>query len=399
MHGVSEPAIPADDARARFFAKLRASLADNTFRKLVLARPHGRTGPQRIDVRRVALRGEVQLSFVHHHRTNDVTKNHDEAIGIAEIDRIAGRSFRNVHLFTRDEEWQLRCGKRGQSHLAVSPLLQSVEVDEAHDRQKSRWLDAGAPFLRELGVTGPGGRVVPAMARKWKQIDKFVEVFAGAIAGSRLAAAGTVRVADLGAGSGYLTFAVHDWLTRQGQRPEVVGVERRADLVQAGNDAVARLGLAGIAFARGDVEHHRLDAVDVLIALHACDTATDHALHAGMRAGAAVILAAPCCHREVRQQLRPSPQLEPVLRHGVHLGEFAEMLTDSVRAMVLEAHGYSTQVFEFVSLEHTAKNTMILATRRAEPVDPAPQLAAARELLQGNGVHEQCLVGLCAAGV
>ena len=149
------------------------------------------------------------------------------------------------------------------------------------------------------------------------------------------------------------------------------------------------------------MREHPLGALDVMIALHACDTATDHAIHRGVRAGAAIVMTSPCCHKELRPQLRAPAPLGPLLRHGIHLGQQAEMLTDGLRALLLEAEGYDTQVFEFVSLEHTSKNKMILAVRRAAAATPAQHAAeAARRdaaraqaasLMDFYGVREQAL--------
>ena len=279
----------------------------------------------------------------------------------------------------------------------------------AHDRAKQRHVDLAAPFLVALGVTDASHRLIPAMARKWKQIDKFVEIFEHALAVSLLAGAARVRVADYGAGKGYLTFAVHDHLSRRaGVAPEVTGVEWRQDMVEHGNAAAARLGLDGLAFVQGDVRTHAPGALDVMIALHACDTATDHAIHRGVRAGASIIMTAPCCHKELRPQLLVPTPLRPLLRHGIHLGQQAEMLTDGLRALLLEAEGYDTQVFEFVSLEHTSKNKMILAVKRGERAAAGAQADAERRervreqvagLMGFYGVREQALEGLlCGDG-
>ena len=256
-------------------------------------------------------------------------------------------------------------GVEADPHGAAGVVQPTPATAPAHDRAKHRHVDLAAPFLVALGVTDASHRLIPAMARKWKQIDKFVEIFEHALAASPLDSATTVRVADYGAGKGYLTFAVHDHLRRRaGVVPAVTGVEWRQDMVELGNAAAARLGLDGLAFVQGDVRTHAPGALDVMIALHACDTATDHAIHRGVRAGASIIMTAPCCHKELRPQLLVPTPLRPLLRHGIHLGQQAEMLTDGLRALLLEAEGYETQVFEFVSLEHTSKNKMILAVKR-----------------------------------
>ena len=249
--------------------------------------------------------------------------------------------------------------------------------------------------------------LVPAMARKWKQINKFVEVMAHALDSAGLGAQAPLNVVDFGAGKGYLTFALHDWLRRQAQGApralDVVGVELRPELVRLCNEAAARCGLAGLRFEAGDVSSFVPARLDVMIALHACDTATDHAIHTGIRAGAAIVMCSPCCHKQVRPQMQTPDLLKPMLQHGIHLGQEAEMVTDGLRALLLEAHGYDAQVFEFVALEHTSKNKMILAVRRRERAD-APQalrrraqaLAQIAEIKRFYGIREQCLETLLA---
>jgi len=157
------------------------------------------------------------------------------------------------------------------------------------------------------------------------------------------------------------------------------------------------LALEGLTFEQGDVRTVVPEAIDIMIALHACDTATDHAIHTGLRAGAAIIMCSPCCHKELRPQLLSPHPLRPILKHGVHLGQQAEMLTDGLRAMLLEACGYDTQVFEFVALEHTNKNKMILAVKRAQPTADAEALWQQIADLKGfYGIQAQCLETLLA---
>jgi SAM-dependent methyltransferase len=261
-----------------------------------------------------------------------------------------------------------------------------------HNRDKQRLLTLDRPFLAELGVVDAQQRLVPAMARKWKQINRFLEVIDAAVAASPLAARQRIEVLDFGSGKGYLSFALHDHLRHAlGRDAQVTGVEIRPDLVALCNGIVERLGLQGLQFELGDVGSYAPRAVDVMIALHACDTATDLAIHMGIRGGAAIICCAPCCHKQLRPQLLQPHPLQPILQHGVHLGQQAEMLTDSLRALLLDACGYDTQVFEFVSLEHTAKNKMILAVKRAQSAAKQPLLQQVRDIKLFYGVRDQCL--------
>jgi len=222
-------------------------------------------------------------------------------------------------------------------------------------------------------------------------------VFAHALEASPLAGARRLRIADFGSGKGYLTFAIHDWLTQQrGMQAEVTGVELRPDMVRLCGEAAHRLGLAGLHFEQGDVRHWQPQDLNVMIALHACDTATDFAIDLGLRGGADIILCSPCCHKQLRPQLLQPHPLRPILRHGVHLGQEAEMLTDGLRALLLEACGYETRVFEFVSLEHTNKNKMILAVRRAHPPPAEAVLQQIAEVKDFYGIREQALEQLLA---
>nr|MBA3479130.1 SAM-dependent methyltransferase [Lautropia sp.] len=226
---------------------------------------------------------------------------------------------------------------------------------------------------------------------------------------------GLLRLVDFGAGKGYLTFALHDYLQAM---PDVTvqttGIELRGELVKSCNDTVAALDIEGLAFRQGDIGSYRGGtggsngdggsggtsgeaSFDVMIALHACDTATDDAIHQGIRAGAAIIMCAPCCHKQLRPQLLSPHPLRPILQHGIHLGQEAEMLTDGLRALLLDASGYDTQVFEFISLEHTSKNKMILAVKRSVPREAGPVLAQIGEIKAFYGIREQRLESLLLA--
>ena len=376
----------------------------------MLARPTSGEGSdlRRVAVRPVLLRGERCLQFVHTHATRDVTKNLDVDDGVVAIDALIGVAFAHAHLQTTREAIELRVSRKGRVGMSRHTLTPAVtgeiadaataEATAAHDRAKRRFVDIGRPWLVDLGVTDAEGRLVPSMARKWKQINKFVEVFDHALAASALAARETpVRVVDFGSGKGYLTFALHDHLRGTLERTaEVTGVELRTDLVELGNRAAARTGAAGLRFLAGDVRSHEPGPIDVMIALQACDTATDHALHLGLRAGAEIILCSPCCHKQLRPQMRSPALLQPMLQHGIHLGQQAEMVTDSLRALLLEAEGYATQVFEFVALEHTSKNKMILAVKRPQRADRAAIQGQIREIKAFYGVREHCLETLLA---
>jgi hypothetical protein len=246
--------------------------------------------------------------------------------------------------------------------------------------------------LQELGITDANGHIIPTMSRKWKQINKFIEVLSSAIESTGLAQREEVHIADFGSGKAYLTFAVHDYLSAQlGVNTQVTGVELRQGLVDLCNQTASKLCLTGIQFEQGDVKHFVAKNVNVMIALHACDTATDYAIHMGIHTGAEIIMCSPCCHKQIRPQLKGPAVLAPVLLHGIHLGQEAEMVTDSLRALLLEANGYDTKVFEFISMEHTSKNKMILAQKRKIPRDNSLILQQIDAIKTFYGIQEHCL--------
>jgi SAM-dependent methyltransferase len=250
----------------------------------------------------------------------------------------------------------------------------------------------------DLGVTDEQQQLIPAMSRKWKQINKFIEIFQRAVTEAKLNLGQPLNVVDFGSGKGYLTFALHDYLRQNlANQAVVTGVELRDNLVQLCNTAIKKRAIEGLQFYQGDVRSYQPDVLDVMIALHACDIATDYAIHTGIRLGASVIMCAPCCHKQIRPQLLSPMVLRPLLQHGVHLGQEAEMLTDGLRALLLEACGYDTQVFEFVALEHTSKNKMILAVKRQSAVNNGELLTQIQALKAFYGIKEQCLESLLKA--
>ncbi|MFZ4552381.1 MAG: class I SAM-dependent methyltransferase [Aquabacterium sp.] len=402
---------------ARFADLLRQAHDQGRLSKLLLVAYQGGVADldaagqvlQRVMVRPVILRDAPHLSFLLRYPTKDITKNLPVAEGLAQIGAwLADGAFRNAHLHTPTDEVQLAFSKKGKASVRVGKPsnVEAPGAEEAtataHNRDKHRFLDASRPFLHELGVTDAKGQVLPTMSRKWKQINKFIEVFAAALARSPLSQPPhdqePIHVVDFGSGKGYLTFAIHDWLRHTQHRDaRVTGVELRQDLVQLCQKVIDTLHLEGMDYEQGDVRHYHPAALNVMIALHACDVATDYAIHLGIRAGAEIIMCSPCCHKQIRPQLLSPHPLRPILQHGIHLGQEAEMLTDGLRALLLDAAGYDTQVFEFISLEHTNKNKMILAVKRAQPTPSEEVVRQIQDIKAFYGIQEQCLEQLLKA--
>jgi protein-L-isoaspartate O-methyltransferase len=385
-----------------FHQHLRASLAGQRLTSLVLSKYRGADSTlQRITIRPLLLKNEMVLSFLYRHQTKDITSNYAIAEALKTIRELLGTDFKSAYLTTTDVvAVQVEFSKKGKLTISSHKSAKVVAAQLPHDREKKRFVDMQRPFLVQLGVTDREHKVIPAMSRKWKQINKFIEVFSQALETSPLAQQKTLRVVDFGSGKGYLTFALHDYLTHGLHlKPQVTGVELRQELVTHCNGTAASLDHDGLDFVCGDVKTHAPAQADVMVALHACDTATDYAIHYGIKAAASIIMCSPCCHKQIRPQLHSPAMLQPMLQYGVHLGQQAEMVTDSLRALFLEAHGYTTKVFEFVSLEHTDKNKMILAVKKSH-YNGQPDTAVMAQISAIKtfyGIQEHCLETLLAA--
>ena len=390
------------DDREKFFAALDDSLDSGTFVKLTLAKYRGsEEGLKNVYVKLAKLKVGRRLAFLYRYRTRDVVKNYTWENGFKIARKMLSGEFASGHLFTLKEDLRVEVSRKGEARLTSHAPSHTTHLPRGHERRKQRAVDvAGSVYLRELGVTNERGEVRPAMGDKLRQINKFVDTVAGLYNSSPLKGRETLSVVDVASGKGYLTFALYDYLNNvRGVRASVTGVELREDLVELCNEVALRAGFKRLEFKTGYIYDFELPPTDVLIALHACDTATDDAIHKGVESGAALIVTAPCCHKEVRPQIVVPEQLRGVLRHGHLLEREAESVTDSLRALLLESAGYRVKVFEFVSTEHTRKNTMIAAVRREDASDKEAALAEFRALKEFYGIREQRLESLlCAVG-
>ncbi len=384
----------------QFLTTIHAAYDAKSLQRLVLSKYQGDDASlERISIRPVQIKDDYLLSFLHEYKTNHITKNLTISESIAFIHSTLGDDFKNAHLITDEWEIQLSFSKKGKvlinkNRNKTTNAQNGANATDAllHNHERRRFVEQDRPYLRELGITDPQGNVIPSMSRKWKQINKFIEVLSAAIKNTGLTQKDKIHIADFGSGKAYLTFAVHDYLNAQlGARTQVTGVELRQNLVDLCNQTAGKLCLSGIHFEQGDVKHFAAQNINVMIALHACDTATDYAIHMGISAGAEIIMCSPCCHKQIRPQLKSPSLLAPVLQHGIHLGQEAEMITDGLRALLLEAYGYDTQVFEFISLEHTSKNKMILAQKRNSPKDRAEIFQQISAIKNFYGIKEHCL--------
>ena len=375
----------------QFLQAFQQALESQSFDRMILSQYQGELEQlEKMTFRVVMLQGQPVLSCLYRHKTQDVTKNYSLDIALETVTALLAQC-KQANLLTIEQEWQLKKNKKKamltqSKHKTVTKAVEQ----QGHDRVKQRFVDQDSYFLQPLGITDAKAQIIPSMARKWKQINKFVEIFSGAL--SHIQLPEQLRVVDFGSGKGYLTFALYDYLLKQDLNPFVTGVELNSKMVEFCQEVANKSEFQQLDFFQGDVRTYQPERLDVMIALHACDVATDFAIHTGIRLNAEMIMCAPCCHKELRPQLKAPLVLQPMLQFGIHAGQQAEMLTDTIRALLLKAYGYETKVFEFVALEHTSKNKMILATKRKDYQAPdVAVLAQIQALKEMYGIQKHSL--------
>lgn len=378
-----------------FLDALQKSLQEGTFVKLTLSKCAPKTAELRnIYGRLVLLQGERHLSFTYRYITRDETHNFPIEEGLALLNTWLGQSFLIATLRSTTQDLVLQYNKKRRPRLQrQKPSIRQAPA-LTHNQAKHYLIEEDASFLERLGIA-KDGNVLKAHQDKFRQINKYVEIMAGLLP----ITPHPLQLVDMGSGKGYLTFALYHHLQQQRQTAHFVGIELRQHLVDFCNQQAQHLNWSNLHFRAQDIQTYDNNAIDVLIALHACDIATDLAIAKGIQAQAAVIVVAPCCHRQVRRSMTPpSPALRALLKHGIQQERQAELLTDSIRALLLEAAGYQTKVFEFVQSEHTAKNTLITAVRLTPPnTDHQAHCMAQVEALKTQfGIQEHYLQTLLA---
>jgi SAM-dependent methyltransferase len=336
---------------------LNAVFSDEPLLRAVLSRPRSPELPRKVTVDPLELRGEDAFQFAAQHEDRVTHENLPpeaarERLGLLLADYGQGL------LQTVAADWHVL----GETVLRRPPTRTASRRE--HDRSKRYLLEEGRPipFLVELGVMTPAGMVRKSRYDKFRQVNRFLELVDDVV--PALPSNGRLRIVDFGCGKSYLTFAIHYLLTElRGREVEIVGLDLKDDVIAACSSLAARSGAEGLRFQHGEIgSFDAREKVDLVVSLHACDTATDDALAQAVRWQADVILAVPCCQKEAYRQIR-SVVLDPILKHGLSKERFAALVTDTLRAQLLELQGYRTQLVEFVPLEHTAKNVLIRAVR------------------------------------
>ena len=348
-----------------FLQKISESFKGHQLIKITLGNKREKAADlKNIFIKPVIIKNIQKLSFTYRNQTNDTFKNYDLKESLILIEKMLQTDFFNADLFTAANDFHLSTDKNETVKIITRPASLSVKNNDLlHDKQKKRIVNATtAIYLKELGITTAEGVVKKDMQDKFKQINRYIEIIEGIIKDINFGK--KITVADMGSGKGYLTFALYDYLTSNlNLDATIAGIELREDLVNKCNQIAGNANYGNLTFKKGTINDAELDLIDMLIALHACDTATDDAIYKGIKANAKVIICAPCCHKQIRRQMLPQNELKSITKHGILLERQAEIVTDTIRSLILEAHGYKTKVFEFIATEHTPKNVLIVGIK------------------------------------
>ncbi|WP_231625482.1 SAM-dependent methyltransferase [Pedobacter sp. R20-19] len=371
---------------AQFLSALEVSLNVKNFAKISLGNYKGKEEAlKQILVRKVVIRREEKLAFTFRYKTRDIVKNFNSAEAINLIAEYLQNGFKIATLFTTAKDLIFEELNNGKTVIReINASIKEVPAD-VHDQTKERLIKPELKlYLNELKITDADGKVYKNAQDKFRQINHYIEILSALI---KELPDGTIKkVADMGSGKGYLTFALYDYLhSILKSESEVIGIEYRQDMVNLCNEVAKKSSFDGLSFVQGTIEDYDATDVNLLIALHACDTATDDAIYKGIKANADLIVVAPCCHKQIRREIEKNKvknDISFLTKHGIFLERQAEMVTDGIRALILEYFGYKTKVFEFISDVHTPKNVLVVGVKKAESLKLKAESERKAEVLQ-----------------
>jgi len=347
---------------------VRQSVIAANFVKLTLSKPIRKSDElPNVYIRLIKIKEADLFQFTYHYTTNDKVKNYTLKEAIAELEVLLQENFRAATLFTLANDLLVFISKKKKVTYKENIASFKNKLPETHDKPKERLAEAGS-YLHHLGITDTNGKVIHKMADKYRQINKYLEIIEGLLKSTKLPK--QINIVDMGSGKGYLTFALYDYLVNTKKfNATVTGIELRKELVDYCNDIAKKSDFKNLSFVAQSIQEYDNNKIDILIALHACDTATDDAIYKGLVSKAELIICAPCCHKQIRQQVKGKEQESPLLKYGIFKERQFEMVTDTIRALILEKNNYNTKVFEFISNEHTRKNVMLVGTKSSKKND------------------------------
>jgi hypothetical protein len=386
----------------RTLARLRATILDDEtlVRAVASGRRRGTQPPwRRVELRYVDLKSGRHLQVTAYDDSQAQTGNH--AVGDparAALDDLLDQPFGNWHVETTTETHQLRVTKKGEAVVHSRARAEEAEVDRDHDRDKGRLLAEDDPVFRALGLSDHEGRMKPSRQGKYRQVEEFLRILDASIGDAlekghlrRPTPKQPLKVVDLGCGNAYLTFVTERFLTHvRGLPVHLTGIDQREQSRTHNEKIASELGVDAT-FVASSIGDATIDVrPDVVLALHACDTATDDALARAVAWEAPLVLAAPCCHHDIAAQLRTHPTPAPyavLTRDGILRERFADTLTDGLRASLLRLEGYRVDVMQFVGSRHTPRNTLLRGVRTGRPAAEGSARREYDELVAAWGVR------------
>ena len=353
---------------SRAFAELEEHIKSPDFVRAVLSGRRRNLTPtaERIDIKPVLLKGEEKLQIQSTDGRQVTTKNQ----GANEIDfaELLGQGFANLLVESTTESYAVRISKKDEALVTIGRV--KLERDLTHDRQKQRLLPEDNRIFALLGMHDGHKRIKPSKMDKYRQVEEFLRLLKPTL-DNEVGAQSEISIVDLGCGHAYLTFAVQEYLNSATQKVKILGVDEREDSKRH-NDQIANSLGADAQFLVAKIADTPAQVVDIAIALHACDTATDDSIAWAVKNSAKVIMLAPCCHHDLQAQIDLVPEPWSLLtRHGVVSERLIDLMTDSLRAQILKLLGYRVDIVEFIGGEHTPRNIMIRAVKTGVKVDPA----------------------------
>lgn len=332
---------------------------------------------KKVTLRPVTIKGEYMYQAEYHYDKKVTHRNIPYYEGIDFACNIIENDFKQINILTENEDIQILAAKTDKPKI-TRQTAQRKAGDLSHDKKKQYIIEDGTPcdFLIELGVMSPEGKVFKKHYSKFRQINRYLEIADDSF--DALPKEGTLRIIDFGCGKSYLTFALYYYLKLvRGRDVEIIGLDLKEDVIRFCNETAKKLGYDELTFLTGDIADFVSTGADMVVTLHACDTATDFALINAVKWHSKVILSVPCCQHELFSQIK-SDLNEPMLKHGIIKDKFTELLTNSLRGLKLESAGYDVNMIEFTSLEHTSKNVMIKAVLPSKE-NPAAKEKASQE--------------------
>lgn len=351
--------------------KLFETVLNKDFIRAVISNPREKGGIVKVKIRPLELKGQLVFQFESFTAKQAFHKNLDRDAAVQELSGCAGE-FRQMQIETADAEYTVLISKKGKATIKRKQRREKAQVaDLSHNRQKRYILEEGkfVPFLHDLGVMAEDGKIVRSRTDKFRQINRFLEFIEDIL--PQLDRDRELTILDFGCGKSYLTFAMYYYLHElKGYDIRIVGLDLKADVIRHCGRLAEQYGYDKLTFLTGDIaDYDGVDQVDMVVTLHACDTATDYALAKAVGWNAKVILSVPCCQHELNAQFSAGGGsgdglLAPVMDYGLLRERFAALVTDGLRAKYLERAGYETQVLEFIDMEHTPKNILLRAVKR-----------------------------------